>query len=697
MKKGILFIFLFSVIISSQLFSDHNAETITFNSLLDEMVDRDHLTYSVNGLYKTLQASSYNRASTGKSNPGWFADSDGEGFIRIEENDGKKEWVIMEHQGPGAIVKIWAVCFYYGLANTVGSNIKIYLDGSSEPVINSNFFDLVQGKSLFKSPFAQESTRAGNCYFPVTYAKSCKITVDKKAFYNIINYRAYKDGTKVETFTIEKLKASQEHVIEAGKVLLKSKSNTQKEDRILNNFDLPVGARQTIPLPKGSHAVRELSIKLYSKDINQALRSTVLKAKFDDEMTIWTPVGDFFNNGVDLETYKMWGRETSEDGNMVCKWVMPYEEGASFEIENYGIEDISVSLEIVVGNYGWTKDSMHFFSAWNMKNPLPTFPIFDLNLIKINGEGCFIGDQFTVLNPSEGWWGEGDEKIYVDSDFDSDFPSHFGTGTEDYYGWAGGVVPNPADQFSQPFLGNIRVGSPNAIGYNTCSRTRSLDAIPFDNQFKFDMEASCGTRNSWFHLLYSWSVYWYAKPGSTHNGVSQTNMASLKIMTLDQLQSINRIKKESLGSVENAIEAETIPTFILSPGVKKKNNRKIRNGLSGGKMSNFQFSKNGQTVSVKLTERFHDADIKVGLVTGAGQGSFEVFVNDHAVRLIELTASPWSPLGVSTIELGRITPVNNCYEIKFVYKKNIDSSVQKEMLGIDYFIIDDSAFMNRNE
>ena len=37
------------------------------------------------------------------------------------------------------------------------------------------------------------------------------------------------------------------------------------------------------------------------------------------------------------------------------------------------------------------------------------------------------------MNPVEAWWGEGDEKVFVDGE---KFPSHFGTGTEDYYGYA---------------------------------------------------------------------------------------------------------------------------------------------------------------------------------------------------------------------------------------------------------------------
>ncbi len=38
-----------------------------------------------------------------------------------------------------------------------------------------------------------------------------------------------------------------------------------------------------------------------------------------------------------------------------------------------------------------------------------------------------------IWNPKGGWWGEGDEKFFVDGER---FPSTFGTGTEDYFGYA---------------------------------------------------------------------------------------------------------------------------------------------------------------------------------------------------------------------------------------------------------------------
>jgi hypothetical protein len=52
------------------------------------------------------------------------------------------------------------------------------------------------------------------------------------------------------------------------------------------------------------------------------------------------------------------------------------------------------------------------------------------NLNTIDGKGVFVGDVLAVYNHMYKWYGEGDQKIWVDND---SFPSEFGTGTEDYY------------------------------------------------------------------------------------------------------------------------------------------------------------------------------------------------------------------------------------------------------------------------
>ena len=183
---------------------------------------------------------------------------------------------------------------------------------------------------------------------------------------------------------------------------------------------------------------------------------------------------------------------------------------------------------------------MHFHAHWRPDDVVAGTPFQDWNFIDIHGQGTFVGDAWTVLNIQGSWWGEGDEKIYVDQAWANGFPTHFGTGTEDYYGWAGGEVPTRADEFSTPFLANARVGGldKQTTGFNICTRIRSLDAIPFQERLVFDMESSFGTdiRNPWNLLGYTAVTFWYARPGAAHNRPPRPVEARRPIMTVAELQ-----------------------------------------------------------------------------------------------------------------------------------------------------------------
>ena len=106
---------------------------------------------------------------------------------------------------------------------------------------------------------------------------------------------------------------------------------------------------------------------------------------------------------------------------------------------------------------------------------------FDLNFIDIKGKGVYAGDQITLFNNTYEWWGEGDEKIFVDGET---FPSSFGTGSEDYYGYSFGRQ----EPFSHPFISQP-VGTGNmSWGPTVNMRHRSLDAIPFSRSISSNIE-----------------------------------------------------------------------------------------------------------------------------------------------------------------------------------------------------------------
>jgi hypothetical protein len=110
-----------------------------------------------------------------------------------------------------------------------------------------------------------------------------------------------------------------------------------------------------------------------------------------------------------------------------------------------------------------------------------------------------------VVNPVRDWWGEGDEKIYVDGEA---FPSHFGTGTEDHYGYA--WCSN--QRFSTPYVGQPLASARQNFGYTSLYRFHILDPIPFQRALRFDLEVA-----HWgppVAVTYDAVSFWYARPGS---------------------------------------------------------------------------------------------------------------------------------------------------------------------------------------
>ncbi len=58
-----------------------------------------------------------------------------------------------------------------------------------------------------QTAIAGEYSKGWNLYFPIPYAKSCKVTSDKGGFYYHVNYRTYPADTKIVSFAAEQLTA----------------------------------------------------------------------------------------------------------------------------------------------------------------------------------------------------------------------------------------------------------------------------------------------------------------------------------------------------------------------------------------------------------------------------------------------------------------------------------------------------------
>jgi hypothetical protein len=533
-----------TILVSFTIFSCENEkpQVVSIDTLLNEMIDRDLQTRFPETNFRLKQQSSYNRASLNKKDSvGWYNNHDfnsndkDQNFIRIEEKQEGNEWVLMEHNSPGTIVRTWMPFLNPNTPDT-DINIKIYLDGNSEPALEGNMLELFNGDGLIPYPFAHKSLRSAVSFFPIPYAKSCKITTTGRPFFFQFTYREYPEGTAIKTFAKEDFNNAKSLIEQVGKNLLNPTKYEGGESMDLL-AKIPALSEKTIDLPKGQTAIRNISLKLGSYENDEVMRSTIIKISFDGKETVWCPIGDFFGSGVGLNPYKNWHSTVAEDGTLTARWVMPYKESSSISIKNLSDEPLNIQLNTVVDSYSWNEKSMYFNAAWRGQFPVATRPYSDWNYITLKGRGVYVGDALTVMNPVKRWWGEGDEKIYVDGE---DFPSIFGTGTEDYYAYSWGG--KSTDFYEHPFhaqprsnvynkLNRKTTNERNTQGFSTEVRTRALDGMPFGTSLDFDMEiwswADCD-------MGYGVSLIWYGDDTTKSNRAPDEKEA-LNIPKLDSV------------------------------------------------------------------------------------------------------------------------------------------------------------------
>jgi hypothetical protein len=345
---------------------------------------------------------------------------------------------------------------------------------------------------------------------------------------------------------------------------------------------------------------------------------------------------------------------------------MPYEKSARFTLLNLGKTPVTVTLSANVSPWKWDALSMHFHATWRQQTGIPTRPYSDWNYLAANGQGVYVGDTLCVFNTSN-WWGEGDEKIFVDGEA---FPSHFGTGSEDHYGYAWGSTA----LFQGPFSNEVRADGPNGghQGHTVVTRTRSLDAIPFTKSLKFDMEI-------WHwkdtQVNYAATCYWYARPSATSNRAPQPDEAAKAI------PQVPRPRK-----IAGAIELETVVATAKAPGVGVETQR--GDLLSSGKWSGdaqmfVRANRVGDFIEISLAAP-DDKSRKVTIypTKSYDYGIWKFFVNGQEARQYDAFA-PQAILG-EPLELGTFTPQDGKFNLRLeVAGTNPEARGPRYYFGLD--------------
>lgn len=513
--------------------------TFTYSNLVERLYDLEYLaTVPDLGEYSG-NFSSYDRNSVydeaSNTYMQWSANNDGSGYIRKEGED----IVIFEKDGPGVIWRFWSA-----LAAT--GHIKIFIDHSEIPVVDIPFSDFFERFNSDIPPMNLPNlvmilSRGRNHFLPVPYQKHCKIMLSKNwgAYYHI-TYTSFPEGTLLPTYTGSYSRDDCFALANADRFLgnrgypEKTSAGEAKEAVLIT---LGPNQTKTIKEIAGNKALTSLKIR-YDSLVTYGSNADFLKNIWlsitwdsDKEPSVMAPLGMFF--GISEGSYPYRSLPLGLIGDMLyANWYMPFAEKAQLKLLNKGNRTYYFQCLMDVAPLKESANKLlRFHALWHDGNNLisNSAPVagreIDWPLLKVTGKGRFCGISLHVENTWEDpelmaedwwygkwdqktidwWWGEGDEKFFVDGE---KFPSTFGTGSEDYIGFAWSAEP-PFPTFDSPFA--CQPYTPiNGNGHTIVSRFHIADNIPFHESFEGYIEKYKG--NKWGNnnrCLYDVVVYWY--------------------------------------------------------------------------------------------------------------------------------------------------------------------------------------------
>ena len=652
---------------------------LTYSDIVLRMLDPRHLSLDVQG-ERAGQFSSYDRASAvnaAGTYRNWGANLDANGILeKTAEGD-----VVAELSGAGYLSRIWC-------AMPKSGHIRIYIDGESEPRIDLPFLELFGGT---RAPFDYPSlcyvaAHGYNFYQPITFSTSCRVvlTGDWGAYYHI-GYTLLPDSCTVEPFP--------------STLSERDKSALMQVDEFYRSrlSQHPLGAKPTQTLTarvdhasplrtelEGSGAISALTVKLsghplsLSEETIRTLKNLVLRITYDGKSSpsVEMPLGDFFGCGYGINEIRTLLYGVAADGTLYNYFYMPYANGAVVEIAaNEGTQaDLTLSLSteaLTAAQVG----SMRFCAlftrgqAHEQANRAP-----DNIFLRATGAGRLVAlnlhlykynayRDMSAIGADE-WWGEGDEKLFVDGEA---FPSIFGTGTEDFFGyaWCSGELFNRA-LHSQSYCR----GDKGGIGNRVLSRLMLSDAVPFSQSFEGCLEKYYDEE----YVSYGYGVFFYLdKDGSVQSDRCPTERYD-DYFQIESAYTLQEAEKLSVSAHDGPI-----------PLVQEMS--LFGNNWGGGSQLFWQNGSIGQSITLSLpAERDGDYVLLASFTRAPDYGSYIAAVN--GITLAEnlnlyspvVEAYTLTELGTITLKAGR----DNCLTITCTGK---DSRASGYFLGLDFLLL----------
>jgi hypothetical protein len=293
-----------------------------------------------------------------------------------------------------------------------------------------------------------------------------------------------------------------------------------------NGDSVPIesGQAATVLDVTGAGVITHLWFTINSQD-RMHLKNLVLRAWWDGEATpsVEVPIGDFFGLGLgEYYTYQSALVAVASVKALNAYFQMPFATAARMTVTNEGkvrtdslyfaVDYVTLSsLPVNVGRFhaqyrqaapckGWTDN-------WTGNGSPGINARKNLNgegnyvFLEATGKGHFVGVTHAVEQNQNGWFGEGDDMIFIDGDA---LPTINGTGSEDYYNGAWGFDDQP---FAFLHSGAPYMVDPQRIGGRICLYRWHIESpITFEKSIRVTMEH--GHANHRSDNFYT-TAYWY--------------------------------------------------------------------------------------------------------------------------------------------------------------------------------------------
>ena len=288
-------------------------------------------------------------------------------------------------------------------------------------------------------------------------------------------------------------------------------------------WNIPAGGTLDVFQAEGPGVITHIWFTIAARS-NDHLKELVLRGYWDGNAkpSIETPIGDFF--GLNLGTYFNYQSEylaCSPGKSLNCYFAMPYRRAARLTVTNEGKQEVGSFYSNI--DYmtvpALPADALYFHAQYRQEAPCvpvaATGPKVNLDgrhnhvYCETRGRGHLMGVTLGVLQNANGWWGEGDEMIFVD---DETKPLITGTGSEDYFlgswdfGGRDGATPFAHAMYGAPLIVNAeRTG-----GRYCCYRWHGDNPVTFRRYLKHTMEH--GHANDRGDNFFSVGYWYQAEP-----------------------------------------------------------------------------------------------------------------------------------------------------------------------------------------